>query len=119
MEKVITFCGQPMRVACDERCDKAWGINRRPKVQHDPNDRDDYTYVPDGDLGTAPVDPGTYEGDHAKPVNHQGIPNKWCVRECERCYGSHPGRSDEAPKLPDFDRPEANMPKRRMTGNGR
>ena len=31
MKKQITYCGQQVFVSCDEKCDKAWGINNRPK----------------------------------------------------------------------------------------
>lgn len=84
MEKQITYCGEQRIVACDEKCNKAWGINQRPKrsLSKDP---DDYEYLSDDELPDAPIHPGTYEGGHAKPVNGVGIPNKWCVRECERC----------------------------------
>ncbi len=77
MEKKIIFFGENVKVSCDENCNKAWGINSRP--------RDDETEIPDDQLGDAPVNPGTYEGGYAKPINKIGIPNKWCVRECERC----------------------------------
>jgi hypothetical protein len=83
MEKLITYCGQTAKVACDEKCNKAWGINERPQNQLSDND-DDYEYLADDELGEAPEDPGTYEGGHAKPISKLGIPNKWCVRECER-----------------------------------
>jgi hypothetical protein len=112
MEKVITYCGAPMRVACDEKCEKAWGINGRPRLQIDPSNEDDYAFLADGELGEAPSDPGTYEGDHAKPVKKEGVPNKWCVRECERCYRSRYGKSDEAPVLPDFSERRYNIPRR-------
>lgn len=47
---------------------------------------DDFYYIPDGELGLAPDDPGTYEGDHAKPRSCEGPDrmNRWCARECER-----------------------------------
>ncbi len=32
MEKIITFAGQPAKVGCDEKCNKAWGINNRPRI---------------------------------------------------------------------------------------
>ena len=78
MEKEIIFFGKKVKASCDENCNKAWGINSRPQ--------DDYgDDTPDGFLGNAPIDPGTYEGGCAKPINKIDIPNKWCVRECERC----------------------------------
>lgn len=85
IEKVITFFGKPARVACDGNCAKAWGIRNRPRVQLSENE-DDCAFLADSELGTAPEDPGTYEGGHAKPVG-AALPedlNKWCVRQCER-----------------------------------
>jgi hypothetical protein len=65
---------------------------------------DDYAYLADDELDEAPVDPGTYEGNHAKPIDAKGPDdiNKWCVRECERGWMSPPGRPDAVPDLPDF-----------------
>lgn len=101
MEKVIQYYGQSAKVACDEKCNKAWGINNRPKNQLS-NDDDDYEFLADSELGEAPEDPGTYEGGHGKPYNKQGIPNKWCVRECERCSISKSGESHLPLALRDF-----------------
>ena len=82
--KLITYCGEKIAVVCDRRCDKAWGIQNRPKVQLS-DDPDDFYFLPDDELGQAPCNPGTYEGGHGKPVSPDEFPNKWCVRECERC----------------------------------
>lgn len=109
---MITYCGQAMKVACDERCDKAWGRNNRPRVEFDREEPDDYALLADGELGEAPVDPGTYEGNDAKPVDKVGIPNRWCVRECERCACSRPGKSHLPLALPDFSVRGYNMPDR-------
>lgn len=68
MEKLITYCGQPAKVGCDEKCHKAWGSNSRPKVRLSKDDYDDYYYLSDDELGVAPIDPGTYEGGCAKPT---------------------------------------------------
>lgn len=82
MNQRITFCGQAVRVACDERCHKAWGQENRPsEIGEDGN----LCWLADHELGLAPVDPGTAEGGDRKPVDRKGIPNKWCVRQCERC----------------------------------
>jgi hypothetical protein len=88
-EATITYCSQQAKVACDRLCSKAWGISNRPKVQLSGNE-DDYAFLADGELGDAPADPGTYEGGHAKPASPDEFPNKWCVRECERCSMSRP-----------------------------
>ena len=122
MHERITFCRQPATVACDENCDKAWGINSRPQryLSGDPSEpgisdreqdrrHDDYVYLADGDLGVAPSNPGTSEGFQYKPGPDEPKPNKWCVRECERCYMSDPGREDDPPVLPDLENPRPNM----------
>lgn len=87
--KAITYFGQPAIVACDGRCDKAWGINGRPTVSlgDDPND---FAYLADKELEEAPADPGTYEGGHAKPTCASSRLNKWCVRACERSCMTKP-----------------------------
>lgn len=95
-------------LACDGRCDKAWGINGRPKLYFpkegegqpralkkgkEPRDVDDYVYVKDSELGTAPgpgATVGLSEGGHMKPSasplgeGEGERMNKWCARECER-----------------------------------
>jgi len=92
METIITYFGQDAKVNCDENCNKAWGVDNRPqnKISDNP---DDWEYLSDKELDNAPINPGTYEGDDAKPINKEGIPNKWCVRQCERCNISSPGES--------------------------
>lgn len=110
MEKIIQYVGQYAKVACDEKCNKAWGMNERPTVQLS-DDEDDYAYLSDDELGEAPEDPGTYEGGEGKPVDKQGIPNKWCVRECERCSMSSPGKFNEPLRLKDFSERVYNIPR--------
>lgn len=102
----LTYFGQPVVVRCDAKCHKAWGINGRPSVQLGA-DVDDYAWLADDELGTAPVDPGTYEGGHAKPLAPPAVHNKWCVRECERSTMTDPGEPYDPP---DFSRREPNMP---------
>ena len=97
----ITYFGQPARVNCDRQCQKAWGINSRPRVQLSEAE-DDYAFLADGELGEAPADPGTYEGSHGKPTSPAQFPNKWCVRECERCSMTNFGDPDAPIELPDF-----------------
>lgn len=109
MEKLVLYFAQPAKVACDERCEKAWGLNNRPKVVFS-DDPDDYAFLSDDELGEAPIDPGTYEGGHAKPQGKRGIPNKWCVRECERCAMSRVGESNLPLLLPDFSERIYNQP---------
>lgn len=109
MEEIIIYMAAPMKVNCDEKCDKAWGIGQRPteKLSLDP---DDVVFLSDGELGTAPKNPGTYEGGEGKPINKQNIPNKWCIRECERCNKSARGKSSEHLPLKDWSKRVFNQP---------
>lgn len=104
MEKIILYFGQNAKVVCDEKCSKAWGINNRPRVYlSDPEtDPDDYYFLADDELPIAPVNPGTYEGGDAKPTSLEQVPNRWCVRECERCAMSSPGKYNEPLELRDL-----------------
>lgn len=83
-KKTITYTNRRVTVACDRNCNKAWGIVARPKIQLSDDD-DDTVYLADGELGDAPADPGTSEGGWLKPGSPDYFPNKWCVRQCERC----------------------------------
>lgn len=85
IHRQVNAFGKPRTFGCDAQCGKAWGINHRPKeILGDGSDPDDCAYLADGELGDAPVDPGTYEGGHAKPVLPDERLNRWCFRECER-----------------------------------
>jgi hypothetical protein len=126
MEKIIQFLGQPAKVNCDENCHKAWGINSRPRIYPEigekvfgldnasiwPDrydvDENNYVYLSDDELPEAPIDPGTEEGGEKKPVNKQGIPNKWCYRECERCNISDPGQWDQPLPVKEFKERKSN-----------
>ena len=108
-DSVVIYFGNPMKVACDRQCNKAWGINGRPSVRLS-DDEDDIAWLADGELGEAPIDPGTYEGGMAKPLSPDEFPNKWCVRECERCAKSKPGEHLQPLELPDFSRRYYNQP---------
>jgi hypothetical protein len=100
LKKQIKWWGPDdiMMLSCDGRCDKAWGASDRPHVQFDPNEPDDFAYLADHELGTAPADPGTYEGSHGKPSSVPLTPddthlmNKWCARACERSALTEPGK---------------------------
>jgi hypothetical protein len=127
MTKTVLFCGRSAVLACDGRCDKAWGINKRPQLYFQesllvpralapgerPRDPDDTVYLGDAELGTAPEDPGTYEGGHGKPsavpLTDPSRMNKWCARECERSAILEPG---EALVSPNLARPRPNIPGR-------
>lgn len=105
IQKAVVMFGKPVTLACDANCDKAWGVNTRPSVQLSDVD-DDFAFLADGELGIAPIDPGTYEGGHAKPALRPmrgDAMNKWCARECERC-----ARLPAA--LPDFSSRLRNIP---------
>jgi len=86
VEKVITYFGRKMLLICDGKCDKAWGVSTRPKIQLDDNDENDYCFLADDELGIAPEDPLTYEGldMEGKPIFDEEKMNRWCCRECER-----------------------------------
>ena len=105
--KPIMYFGQPAVIACDAKCNKAWGINSRPKRQLSA-DEDDYEFLADGELGDAPIDPGTYEGRDAKPRAISEQLNKWCCRECERCSKTPPGGNEI--RVKDFSKPRKNIP---------
>lgn len=119
LAKSIVFLGQPRVLVCDGRCDKAWGIDGRPK-QHYSKDVDDYVFLGDALLGTAPG-PGatvtTEEGGDFKPsdvsLDVEDAPrmNRWCARQCERSRMLVVG-------LPDMNSPEPNMVKRRKPVSG-
>lgn len=93
LQKDIIFFGDQCTVACDGRCDKAWGIQGRPRHRFQPEDvdPDDYVYIGDDALGTAPPPYQTEiisEGLNIKPsaVAHSDgtLLNRWCTRQCER-----------------------------------
>lgn len=96
--KSIIWSGRTVTLACDGQCPKAWGQSKRPKMRFDEADTDDNAMYADHELGTAPADPGTYEGGHAKPAG-PGAMNKWCSRECERSKIFEAGQKVV---LPDF-----------------
>lgn len=112
IRKEILVFGKQAVIACDEICKKAWGVNNRPRVQVDEENYDDYYFVPDGELGVAPEDTGTYEGGCAKPIHKEERLNKWCLRECERCLLSHTNDFNKPIHeldLPDFSKRRYNI----------
>lgn len=109
----VVYFGEKAKVNCDGNCGKAWGINSRPRVQLSDDD-DDYAFLADDELGEAPADPGTYEGGHAKPASVTEFPNKWCVRECERCHMSMPGEWSLPLEIACFDERMFNLPGRHV-----
>jgi len=107
-EAIITYFGQKAKVVCDRNCNKAWGMANRPQIQLS-DDENDWAYLSDSELGEAPIDPGTIEGWHSKPLSSDEFPNKWCVRQCERCEISSPGEYDKPLTPPDFSKRFYNM----------
>jgi len=105
--KLVMFFGDPTLFMCDANCNKAWGINTRPRVELS-DDPDDYEYLADSELGDAPTDPGTYEGSDGKPRTPEQRMNRWCVRECER---SVMGELGELVEARDLSKRLSNMPK--------
>jgi len=91
IKKDIIYFGGDCVLFCDGKCEKAWGINGRRKINlsdcdedSEEYDGDNYEYYTDDEEGTAPKDPGTYEGGCGKPWRESDKLNKWCCRECER-----------------------------------
>ena len=108
-ESEVTFFGQRAKVKCDGNCAKAWGIVARPREQLS-DDGDDIVYLSDYELGLAPADPETYEGGYGKPDSVSEFPNKWCVRQCERCSVSKPDKFNEPLELSDWSKRVYNQP---------
>lgn len=106
--KSILYMGKPVIVACDADCVHAWGIHSRPRVQLSDNP-DDYEFLADYELEDAPIDPGTYEGNDAKPRTPAQRLNRWCVRECERCVWMRPDK-EGIQESRDFSRRLRNIP---------
>lgn len=104
----IRYVGQEMSIVCDARCDKAWGTVDRPSVQLDDEDEDDFAWLADHELGTAPDTSSTSEGSDVKPVTIGELRhNKWCARSCERSSLPRPGAVFE---LKTFERRFYNIP---------
>lgn len=105
----ILYYGRRTVVACDRDCTHAWGCTLRPRSETLSEDEDDFALLSDVEAGTAPEDPGTYEGGYGKPMQSLRH-NKWCVRECERSV-KWPWGQPEKP-LPDFSGRTYNIPSR-------
>ena len=106
--KKINWFGRSCNVACDGKCDKAWGINNRQQHMLSDHDEDDYEFLADDELGTAPERSPISEGDQNKPLPGQEM-NKWCCRECERgkIFEQREVLADTA--LPNFDQRVQNI----------
>lgn len=104
ISKSGTYFGQPIIIACDAKCHKAWGSIRPRVYLDDPTgkvygdgftdspypdddetiDVDNWAQLADDELPDAPDDNGWTEGDEAKPRAPEERLNKWCARQCER-----------------------------------
>lgn len=107
LSRPIIYFGKSVTLRCDGICEKSWGVDSRPKIEFDENNWDDFVFLSDSELGTAPANPGTYEGGCAKPTaysnkgdwrNHRL--NKWCSRQCERSWidGPYPDAPNDFSK---------------------
>lgn len=130
----ITYFGEKAVVACDMKCNKAWGIPGRPHIYlQDPKqeiyglgykegmlwmddegfDENDIVFLSDDELGDAPYETGTWEGGHGKPTIEEMKKydhNKWCVRACERCGITEKGNPDGEIKIKDWSKRRYNIP---------
>lgn len=113
-EAMVTYFGNPAKVCCDGYCNKAWGREDRPRVQLS-DESDHFEFLADGELGDAPQNPGTEEGGHLKPRSVREFPNRWCVRQCERCAMSKPGMYAEPLEVPKFDKRVPNREEKIVT----
>jgi hypothetical protein len=93
LARSIVFCGRSMVVACDGRCDRAWGVQERPRTALSPGDPDDFVWLGD-EHEDARTTPGrehlVSEGGDLRPSDVALSPgdsvlmNRWCARACER-----------------------------------
>jgi hypothetical protein len=113
--KEIQAFGRPLVIACDGKCEKAFGRNGRPYIQLS-EDKDDICWLHDGEVEVAPESGKTNvysEGGHMKPSTPDEKLNKWCFRECERCVSVEPG---EPIKLKDWSKRVYNQPHKHPQG---
>lgn len=113
--KEITYFGKKVILACDKKCDKAWGISKRATELLDIEDEDDVVFLSDDELGVAPTNPGTYEGGCAKPTEESELLNKWCCRECERSSIFKISEDNLESKLKDFSKRVYNISVKNIT----
>ena len=109
LKKEIIYSRKKVILACDGNCNKAWGITKRKSIVIDNEDDDDTIFLPDDELGLAPVNPGTYEGYDTKPTNPNELLNRWCCRECERSSIFNIDEDNINEKLKDFSKPIYNI----------
>ena len=81
-------------------------------------DPDDVAWLADHEIGVAPEDPGTYEGDHGKPQQPEDRLNKWCFRECERSISADAATLITVDSLKDWSRRVYNQPGKHLSQPG-
>jgi hypothetical protein len=111
ISKEIVAFGERQVIACDKKCEKAFGLNGRPFEQLS-EDVDDIVWLADSEVGIAPTSGKTVimsEGFNMKPNPdlEDSLLNKWCYRQCERCVSA---KTVEAIQLPDFSKRQYNQP---------
>jgi len=109
---IIQWFSKESILLCDARCNKAWGIENRPRRQLS-LEEDDFVYFSDDELGDAPEDPGTTEKGQSKPTNVNERLNQWCCWECERSFTVLHGQENKHFALPDLSKPRPNYLSRR------
>ena len=118
IQRSMMFLGEIHIVACDGRCDKAWGVDDRPTNRLG-SDHNDFEWLADGELGQAPIDPGSLSSDNGvrKPLLVRGPDdvNEWCVDRCERMAKCRAVTSERAPDPPDLSRRRPNFEWRRTS----
>ena len=93
--KRTTVHGSEVVIACDAKCTKAWGLQKRPSRVVDESKPDDIVWLGDGELKQAPSDPKTTVNGYGKPLKPEHRMNQWCVSECERSMFVSPNETKE------------------------
>lgn len=102
-------------IICDGKCQKAWGIDQRPKRKLS-LEEDDWVYIRDSLLGEAEGGSDTEGGDgHPLRYNCPVVSrhNRWCARACERSVVIFPTDMNKFFEIPNMENPKPNYLKRR------
>ena len=111
LARPMLFCGREIVLACDGRCDLAWGMERRRRRMLSAGDPDDFVYLGDGhpDVGSPPpprelgCEGGDFKPSAVQLTDGSDKMNRWCARQCERSVGIEP-------RLPNLVSPVRNKP---------